>query len=74
MAKAGYRAGETSAIYEVVLNGPEPLASLKLLRPQTDNSVQYAVAATGSSDYGDAAELGPVALGGRVKFTLAVGP
>jgi hypothetical protein len=73
-SEAGYGQGETQAIYGVINNGPAYLESVILRRPQTDNSVHYTVASTGRSDFGDVAELGPLDMAGRTRFTLAVGP
>ena len=73
-SKAGYQQGQTDALYEVVNDGPEDLESVVVCRPQTDDSVHYNVAATGRSDYGDEAEVGPLPLAARTRFTLAVGP
>lgn len=73
-SKAGYKQGEVDAIYEIVNEGPEDLDSVIVHRPKTDNSVHYNVAATGRSDYSDTAEVGPLPIASRTRFSLAVGP
>jgi len=60
-------------LYEVRNDGHQDLDSVVVQRPETPDRVRYPVARLGG-DYGDEAELGPLAMGAAQGFLLRVGP
>lgn len=64
--------GDNSALYYLRNLGPQDLESVVLRRPKTDDGVLYDVARLGD-DFGGEAELGPLELGHRQGFVLAIG-
>ena len=64
--------GDTSALYYFRNRGPQDLESVVMQRPKTDDGVLYDIARLGG-DCGGEAELGPLELGHRQGFVLAIG-
>jgi hypothetical protein len=64
--------GDTSALYYLRNRGPQDLESVVMHSPKTDDGVLYSVARLGG-DCGGVAELGPLQLGHRQGFVLAIG-
>jgi hypothetical protein len=64
--------GDNSALYYLRNLGPQDLESVVIQRPKTDDGVRYEVARLGEAFAGEA-ELGPLELGHRQGFVLAIG-
>lgn len=65
--------GVTSALYWIRNDGPQDLDSLVVVRPATEDRIRYPVALMGG-EFGDEAELGPLAMGQRAGLMLRIGP
>ena len=66
-------AGEIRAFYTVRNDGKEDLDSVLVSRPDTPDGIRYPVALMGG-DFGDTAELGPLAMGRAAGLVLSIGP
>jgi hypothetical protein len=67
--------GSDKAIYTVRNDGPQDLDSVVIHRPVARDNIVYSVTPTGiGRGFGDVADLGPMPLAERVKFTMACGP
>ena len=65
--------GQSHWQYKVRNDGHQDLDSVIVERPRTSDQVRYCVARTGSSDFQDQVELGPLQLGEASFLLLAVG-
>jgi hypothetical protein len=64
---------DTALLYTIRNVAPQDLDSVRITRPQTQDSVVYRIAPVGA-DYGpDVIEVGPLPLGAEAQFMLAAG-